>query len=171
MKTDTDKYRSELLTALRLRDVQPDRIGEVLAEVDSHIADTGEDPRDVFGTPREYARQFPSRDVDVPSSVRRNRDAARALLGAAVGLLSSLGVMALVRGDDHALGLPSWLVVTVGAIGACALIVSVSRRSGRVTDPRTGATAEPHARWFIATLAGAYLALIGACGMVAAITN
>jgi len=34
-----------LLIQLRLRDVRGDRIGQILAEVETHVADTGLDPR------------------------------------------------------------------------------------------------------------------------------
>ena len=36
----------------------PERIGEIVAEVESHVADTGEDPREAFGPAREYAAGF-----------------------------------------------------------------------------------------------------------------
>ncbi|SDP16513.1 hypothetical protein SAMN04487905_102230 [Actinopolyspora xinjiangensis] len=50
-----EKYRDELTFALRMRDVPADRIGDVLAEVDTHVAETGEGPVEAFGTPGEYA--------------------------------------------------------------------------------------------------------------------
>lgn len=53
-KTMAD-YRQALMLALRLRDVPGDRIGEILAEVESHVSDTGENPTEAFGPPREYA--------------------------------------------------------------------------------------------------------------------
>lgn len=55
MSTDLETYRARLLLALRMRDVPGVRIGEALAEVDSHVAETGEDPRDAFGDPVAYA--------------------------------------------------------------------------------------------------------------------
>lgn len=48
-------YRNELLLALRLRDVPGPRIAEALAEVDSHLSESGEDPLEAFGPPRAYA--------------------------------------------------------------------------------------------------------------------
>ena len=38
-------YLDNLLIQLRLRDVRGDRIGQILAEVETHVADTGLDPR------------------------------------------------------------------------------------------------------------------------------
>ena len=57
MTTSVESYRNDLLLALRLRDVPGPRIAEVLAEVESHVGDTAEDPRETFGEPKEYAEQ------------------------------------------------------------------------------------------------------------------
>ena len=40
---------------LRLLDVPGERIGQILAEVETHVADTGLDPVQAFGEPGEYA--------------------------------------------------------------------------------------------------------------------
>lgn len=53
--TNTEKYTHDLMVALRCNNVPGDRIGDVLAEVESHLAATGEDPREAFGDPTEYA--------------------------------------------------------------------------------------------------------------------
>ena len=66
-----DDYRSRLLLALRLHDIPGPRIAEALAEVDSHVAETGEDPADAFGSPRDYARQLSrTLDPDAPGPAR-----------------------------------------------------------------------------------------------------
>ncbi|RKT85324.1 hypothetical protein SAMN05421805_11599 [Saccharopolyspora antimicrobica] len=52
-----EKYRDELLLALRLHEISGERVGEVLAEVEAHVRETGEDPEEAFGKPREYAAQ------------------------------------------------------------------------------------------------------------------
>ncbi|ASU79998.1 hypothetical protein CDG81_18960 [Actinopolyspora erythraea] len=51
----SEKYRDELTFALRMREVPGKRVGDVLAEVDTHVAETGQDPVEAFGTPWEYA--------------------------------------------------------------------------------------------------------------------
>ncbi|MGA9745989.1 MAG: hypothetical protein WBQ50_00890, partial [Nocardioides sp.] len=58
MTTDVENYRTQLLLALRLRDLPGPRIAEILAEVDSYAADSGQDPREEFGAPSEYADQL-----------------------------------------------------------------------------------------------------------------
>ncbi|MFC7341399.1 HAAS signaling domain-containing protein [Saccharopolyspora griseoalba] len=52
-----NNYRQDLLVALRLHEISGERVGEVIAEVEAHVAETGEDPVQAFGAPREYARQ------------------------------------------------------------------------------------------------------------------
>ena len=167
----TDTYRRELLTALKLRNVHPDLIGEIIAEVDSHLADSGEDPRQAFGPAAAYARQFPPRDADMTASSKRRRDVIRATIGAAVGFVSAVGTFAVARGDDRALGLPSWIVLALGVVGAFAVAALLSRSVGRVVDPRTGRPADPVRPWFVPSLLGAYFVLIAACGVVAVLTT
>jgi hypothetical protein len=43
---------------LRLLDVPGERIGQILAEVETHVADTGLDSVDAFGEPGEYAATY-----------------------------------------------------------------------------------------------------------------
>lgn len=87
MITGTERYRRELLVALRLRDVDPDRIGEVLAEIGSHIAETGEDPREAFGAPADYARVVGDGARGLTPSERRRRNAGHAVVCAGIGTL------------------------------------------------------------------------------------
>src|SRR6185312_7740768 len=55
-RVTTEEYRYHLVAALRTYRVPAARIGEAVAEVESHLADTGEDPVDAFGEPADYAR-------------------------------------------------------------------------------------------------------------------
>lgn len=52
-----DKYNDDLLRSLRFHEISGERVGEVLAEVEAHVIETGEDPVEAFGKPRDYARQ------------------------------------------------------------------------------------------------------------------
>jgi hypothetical protein len=61
MSADLTTYRRELILALRMRELPGDRIGEIVAEVESHVADTGEDPHEAFGPAREYAAHVSGR--------------------------------------------------------------------------------------------------------------
>ncbi len=57
MMTLDRKYRDDLVKALRVHEISGTRIGEVVAEVEAHVTETGEDPVEAFGKPRDYARQ------------------------------------------------------------------------------------------------------------------
>ncbi|QAY64474.1 hypothetical protein ET495_16045 [Xylanimonas allomyrinae] len=85
MTKTTDGYLQTLVLALHARRVPSHRIGEVVAEVDSHVAETGEDPREAFGDAHDYAR------VVEPHPPRRGpRLALEALLGGLTVSPSSL---------------------------------------------------------------------------------
>ena len=49
MTKQVQTYTDELLFALRMRDLPGSQIAEALAEVNSYVAETGEDPREAFG--------------------------------------------------------------------------------------------------------------------------
>jgi hypothetical protein len=51
----TDSYVDQLTLELRRRDVPGIRIGEVIAEIEAHIAESGDSPLDAFGPPPQYA--------------------------------------------------------------------------------------------------------------------
>lgn len=145
MSTPTDTYRRELLTALRMRGVHPDRIGEALAEVDSHVAESREDPAEAFGPPRTYAESFPKRDADAGFATRAVRGGLTALAGAISGVLGATGVVGVVRGED-ALGGPAALVLIVGLVAAAVGCVALAGRAGVVHDPRTRMAVDPDGR-------------------------
>ena len=50
-----DEWRDAFATELRLRGVPGRQVGEALAEVDAHCADSGQAPGEVFGDPAGYA--------------------------------------------------------------------------------------------------------------------
>jgi hypothetical protein len=163
-KSPAQVWSDDLLLALRMREVPGARIGEVLAEVQSHVAETGEDPRAAFGEPRAYADEVadalgtPRRGL---GALLRSVEVGDLTIALACGLASFLladGLWSLGAGEDGVLGLPAWLV-TVAAVlvlgGAAARTVAAARR-GRaddaVIDPRTGADMVPFPRWAVALL-------------------
>jgi hypothetical protein len=179
--TDLETYRSRLLLALRLRDVPGPRIAEALAEVDSHVAETGEDPAEAFGSPKAYAlRLSRALDPDAPTGVRRLvrglgwTHLLLAVLSSAGTWLLSDGLFALGAGRPASAGLSSTAAVLLGLalLGATGALIARATRSEAdpVRDPRTGADLAPPApRWALAVLvaapvvafAGAYLAGTG----------
>jgi hypothetical protein len=58
MKSHNDQYLSRLSLWLRVSGSAPARTVSVLAEVRTHLADSGENPYETFGAPRQYAKQF-----------------------------------------------------------------------------------------------------------------
>jgi hypothetical protein len=62
-------YEDDLVLALRVRNVPRSRIGEVLADVEAHVAASGEDPIEAFGPPDEYAVRVAA-DAHQPSTSR-----------------------------------------------------------------------------------------------------
>ena len=159
-------WSDDLLLRLRLLDVPGPRIGEVLAEVQSHLADTGEDPREAFGTPREYADQVAAALGIAPGGtwavLRRGltwRDLLLAAVTGVAGFAFADGLWSFAAGDSALLGLPAWAVATVAALAlaACAarFVVAARRDPGgdRVLDPRTGTDMAPFTRRQVAVLA------------------
>jgi hypothetical protein len=149
MSTDLTTYRRDLILALRLREIPGDRIGEIVAEVESHVADTGEEPREAFGPPAEYAASF--------TGVERPRwgwaDVLVAVASAACGWLLADGVLGLVSGDPVG-PLPAWIALLLG-VAVLVPTVRHLRRSGTVVrDPRTGQDLAPLPRWAPWLMAG-----------------
>jgi hypothetical protein len=52
------EYTRALTIQLRLREIPGLMIGQIVAEVESHVRETGEDPVEAFGQPGSYSAQF-----------------------------------------------------------------------------------------------------------------
>ncbi len=135
-------YRQSLVLALRLQEVPADRIGEIVAEVESHVADTGEDPTEAFGTPREYAASLTDEHRKPPWWWTTTT----LVLAAAAGWLIGQGAFAVLLGEPY-LGRSGWLWLGIGIVVGIPPAVMVSRRSREVRDPRTGAPLVRTPRW------------------------
>lgn len=126
MNSTLDNWRQALLLELRMRDIPGTRIGEIMAEVDSHCADSGEDPRDAFGDPLAYARSF-----EVPQSDRWRqivRSAVQTITGVS-GILGLLeGTTALIDGEPAVISAGN---IAAAAMAACAIVaLLLLRRAG-----------------------------------------
>jgi hypothetical protein len=151
MTTDIDTYRRDLLLALRLRDAPGPRIAEALAEVESHVGETGEDPHAAFGAPGAYADRLVAAWGTGGTAGWRGwvtwSHAAIAALSLAGGWLLADGVFAVGAGERTRLGLSGAVSVVVAlALWAVlgALLLALGRgRDDRVRDPRTGADMVP----------------------------
>jgi hypothetical protein len=167
MSTDVESYRQALLAALRLRDVPGARIADALAEVDSHVAESGEDPEEAFGPPGEYAATVA--DALDPDRPRGWRGVLAALRGwtmwgsLAGGFLVADGAFDLGAGSESVFGLPAAVAFVAGALLLALVAVRLWRERDRVLDPRTGEdVVGPMPLWVGAVLVGMpVLTLVG----------
>ena len=153
-------YSDELLFGLRLQDVPGPQIAEALAEVHSHVAETGEDPHEAFGPPRAYAAEVavalgrPSQAVPFWRSWFSWRTAAYGLgTGPGTWLLFD-GALALNAGRRGVLGLPPAVPLLLGLVTLITFAVSIVRLARHqdvpVLDPRTAQDMTPPVpRWVL----------------------
>ncbi|MCM3332151.1 MAG: hypothetical protein L0H00_03415 [Micrococcales bacterium] len=83
------RWCDDFILELRLRDVPGARIGDHLAEVESHCIETGTDPEEAFGDAREYARE-----VGAAEQPTRDGGALR------VTLISLTALVVFLTGND-----------------------------------------------------------------------
>ncbi len=163
-ETTLASYRQELIVALRLKDVPGDRIGEIVAEVESHVADTGEHPSEAFGAPRDYAATLTSEHRPGP----RWWTALTVVWSFVAGWMVAQGLLAVLL-DDQYLGRSGWLWIALGLVIGVPGALSVRRRSTRVADPRTGDDMVSGKPWAVAVLVGTPVAIVlvavGAIGL------
>lgn len=84
-------YTQALTVQLRLRQVAGPAIGQIVAEVESHVRETGEDPIEAFGQPGNYSAQFTS------DRGTRGRRARASLLNAAVPTVAIIGALMILE--------------------------------------------------------------------------
>lgn len=149
----TDKqWLDEMIIELRLREVKGPAIGDAVAAIETHCAESGESATEVFGDPRSYARA-----LDFPASHVNQKDPAgwvRVLAPTAVGLVGlylvpgiAVMTMAQLLLDGTAFHLPLWLAVTLClvALGASVVGMRVSAETDQnpIIDPRTQRPTSP----------------------------
>jgi len=171
--TTVASWCDDLLLCLRAREVPGARIGEVLAEVQSHVAETGEAPQEAFGSPRDYADQVADA-LGLPRAglvgfLRRAVSGPDLLVAVALGLSCFVladGLWSLGAGETGLFGLPAWLATVVAAVvlaAGTARTVRAGRRergADAVIDPRTGADMAAVAGWRLAVLAAVPVVLL-----------
>lgn len=159
MTTSVETYRNDLLLALRLRDVPGPRIAEVLAEVESHVGETAEDPRETFGEPKVYAEQVAAAiGLAGRGGLRgwllalKGEAGLLGLLSLGGGWLLPTGLFHLGAGTDGPAGIPAVGLLTLGAllwlVVGWRLRGQLTSPTDRVLDPRTGADMAPDMPWW-----------------------
>ncbi|PFG37244.1 hypothetical protein ATL41_1998 [Flavimobilis soli] len=110
----------DFVVRLRLRDVPGDRIGDALAEVDAHCADSGETALEAFGDPTGYADSLDLPSEPDEAGVRRTlvgsglQIAGLLLAPQAVGTLATGGRLPITAGAV------TTLAVTLAVLAAVA---------------------------------------------------
>lgn len=120
------RWRDDLVVALRMRDVPPDRIADQLKIIETHCAESGESAEEAFGDPTEYASVIapdrPSARSDLPALL------PAAVLGLLSGLLLVEGVLGLVEGRP--------VTVTVGDLAGAVVLVAAALLVVTIVFPR-----------------------------------
>ncbi len=115
------QWAEAVLLELRLRGVPGARIGEVLAEVEAHCVESGEDARSAFGDPEVYARSLDLPNDDDLSTRELFPVIAR-------GTVQALGMTAAVFGvgawaRDEPLGITVGVITMVVGLLAAELVL------------------------------------------------
>src|SRR5262245_36541409 len=135
-KRSTDEWREAFVLQLRLRDVPGARIGEALAEVETHCADSGHSPLEAFGDPKAYAESL-ARGTGSPTSPRRAlsfKDILRTLATlAGIGCLFA-GANGVAHDVPGVLTTGNLVGVAAGAVGVGAIMALLFRTNRRRVD-------------------------------------
>ncbi|MFD5600852.1 hypothetical protein ACFWHR_12450 [Leucobacter sp. NPDC058333] len=130
--TSSATYTDELAEELQLRDVPQDAIDRIVLETISHLADSGEDPREAFGSPASYADAF------APRTFSRRMLFPLVLLAAALGFGGGLmlinGILGTLSSSVQLWGLGPAARVSIGIallVGLGALLSVMAVRSRR----------------------------------------
>ncbi|GHD06398.1 hypothetical protein [Zhihengliuella salsuginis] len=128
------KWAGDLLLEMRMQGVDGARIGSVLAEVDSHCAESGESAQSAFGDPAVYAAS-----LDLPSNTHMTRDMLRAVFPVMVQLVGMLLILWSFtdwrRGEPFELTAGSVLLAAV-LVGEIALLALCAQRVVRFVVKR-----------------------------------
>lgn len=124
------RWCDDFVIELRLRDVPGPRIGDHLAEVESHCIETGTDPQEAFGDPTAYARETADAAASAPDSGIW-RVTAVSLLGLIVFLTGTDATQRWASGQRlsyNALELAASALMLVGLAALPLLLGALIRR-------------------------------------------
>lgn len=154
-RTEERRYLSDLTIALQLRDIPGDRIGEIVAEVEVHTAESGQRAADAFGPAKDYARQFE------PADSRTRRPGWQTWAGA---LAAAIGAFLLVDGafagmaNEDVFGIPGWWACGIGVV--VLLVTSSLMPLNVVVDPRRPRARRRGRAWLLGWVAGGMVVVI-----------
>jgi drug/metabolite transporter (DMT)-like permease len=113
-----------------MRDVPGDRIGQVVAEVEAHVAESREAPVEAFGSAEEYADRI-SAALDRPATQRHRQTLRGMLIGWPITLAAMLtadGVAGLAFGQRIELTVGKLLLFALLPPAAVGLIQLIGRQ-------------------------------------------
>lgn len=123
--TAEKKWIDDFILELRLREVHGEAIGDAVASVKELLADTGQAPEQVFGTPRSYANQ-----LDLPLVENAGFD-PRATIGFGIGVLALLiyspAMWAHFEGKPLGYSLPQLLLLLVPVLVVATIPLYVEK--------------------------------------------
>ncbi|MBD0859964.1 hypothetical protein IA539_01890 [Gordonia sp. zg691] len=128
-----EKYTAELVKELRENGVAGKVIGDAVAQVESHVAEGGDEPADVFGTPREFAKQLArghKKSVGWPLYV------ASVILTVGGGIFLLRGIFGAIQDRQLLWGIPPAVGIIVGTLSILAWITLMIIAADPIKDPR-----------------------------------
>lgn len=124
-QASTRKWCEDLVFELRVLNVRGTRIGDEVAAVTSHCAESGQTPQEAFGHPTDYARSltFGPADLDRATPADLLRYGASSILGL---LGFALGQAAFGSWQGRTDTPVTWGAIVAGAILALTCVVVVA---------------------------------------------
>jgi hypothetical protein len=149
---DLTRYRTELLFALRQKQIPGSRISEIIAAVEHRVTRSGEDPNTVFGSPAEYAASIAT--VDAASAIDWSVAWIAIATGGASGFLTAYGLLRLLPGEDAVsgsdlFGIQPFFVFLIGIVFAGLAVLHV-RRYIHPSGVATHGPVEGPGTWWVA---------------------
>lgn len=128
-----EKYTSELVMELREHEVGGKIIGDAVAQVESHSAESGAEPSAEFGTPQEFAGELArgrTKKIGWPLYV------ASAILTLGGGVLLLRGIFGVIQDREILWGIPPLVGIIVGTLAILAWILVMIVAADPIRDPR-----------------------------------
>jgi hypothetical protein len=128
-----DQYTAELAKELRKKEVAGEVIGDAVAQVESHVAEDGDDPTVVFGTPREFAKQLArgrKKPIGWPLYV------ASVVLTFGGGVLLLKGAFGVIQNQQLFWGMSPIAGIIVGSLAIVAWVILLVAAADPIRDPR-----------------------------------
>lgn len=126
-----EEYLTALAEELEVRDVPLGAVEQIVREVRSHLAESGEDPVSAFGPAKRYADGFAPRARSHEMVVAA---VVSALLGAGGAFFALSGAFGLIDGSARLWGLPPWARLALGGLllgAGVVMLVGMTIRSRR----------------------------------------